>query len=82
MYDENGADCLLDMGISIHTEIEEEDINTQFFQCLLMVSWIISQGQSSLVEKMCGNVRNVLLILIKVLITLKRGQHRTEWHEN
>ena len=31
MYDENGADCLLDMGISIHTGIEEEDIDTPIF---------------------------------------------------
>ena len=31
LYDENGAYCLFDMGISIHTEIEEEDIDTPIF---------------------------------------------------
>ena len=39
LYDENGGDCLLDMGISVPTEIKEEDITAtnfpMFIDCFL-----------------------------------------------
>ena len=31
LYDENGGDCLLDSGISIPTEIKEEEMDTTMF---------------------------------------------------